>query len=169
MEISRLTFTKETKEKMSKPLSHFQRGELRWKRVKEYEDNGTLSKARNRMDLVEMLGSERKYNAVYSWISSMIARGFIKETMTGVDTNGKMEYEYHAVGTPNFSPVRHTRKGNKTTEKPTPKTVSIPITDKEPKQAKVVIKYNDLTIELENIDQATIEGIVEKLALVTER
>lgn len=169
MEVSRLTFTKETKEKMERPLNHFQRGELRWKRIKEYEDNGTLSKARNRMDLVEMLGAERKYNAVYSWISNMVTRGFIKETMTGVDANGKMEYEYHTVRTPNFSPASNAHKGCKVTEKPTPKAVAIPVIDKEPKQAKVVIKYNDLTIELENIDRETIEGIVEKLALVTKQ
>lgn len=169
MEISRLILTKETKEKMNEPINHFKRGELRWKRIKEYEDDGTLSKARNRMDIVEMLGSERQYNAVYTWVSNMITRGFMKETMTGVDNNGKMEYEYHTVRTPNFSPAKNAHKGRKVVKTTTPKAVVVPTVDREPKQAKVIIRYNDLTIELENIDQATIEGIVEKLALVSKR
>lgn len=154
---------------MNEPINHFKRGELRWKRIKEYEDDGTLSKARNRMDIVEMLGSERKYNAVYTWVSNMITRGFIKETMTGVNNNGKMEYEYHTVRTPNFSPAKNANKGRKIVKTPTPKAVVVPVVDKEPTQAKVVIRYNDLTIELENIDQATIEGIVEKLASISKR
>lgn len=171
MEVSRLIFTKETKDKMNEPINHFKRGELRWKRIKECEDDGTLSRARNRMDIVEMLGSERKYNAVYTWISNMIIRGFIKETMAGFDNNGKMEYEYHTVGTPNFSPAKNANKGRKIVKKPTPTptAVAVPVVEKEPSKTKVVIRYNDLTIELENIDQQIIEGIVEKLALVGKR
>lgn len=149
---------------MEKPINHFKRGELRWNRIKECEDDGTLSKARNRMDIVEMLGSERKYNAVYTWVSNMITRGFIKETMYGVNNNGKMEYEYHTVRTPNFSPAKNAHKGRKVTKKPTPKTVAIPVIDKEPKQAKVVIRYKELTIELDGINETIIENIVDRLA-----
>lgn len=149
---------------METPINHFKRGELRWKRIKEYEDNGTLSKARNRMDIVEMLGAERKYNAVYTWVSNMITRGFMKETMTGVGINGKMEYEYHTVKTPTFNPAKNAHKGRKVMEKSTPKAVAIPVIDKEPKQAKVVIRYKELSIELDGVNETIIENIVDRLA-----
>lgn len=151
---------------MNESINHFKRGELRWKRIKECEDNGTLSKARNRLDVVEMLGSERKYNAVYTWVSNMITRGFIKETMAGFDNNGKMEYEYHTVRTPNFSPAKNANKGRKIVKNPTPtpKAVAVPVIDKEPKQTKVTIRYKELTIELDGVDKTIIENIVDRLA-----
>ena len=164
MEVSKLIFSKETKDKMNEPINHFKRGELRWKRIKECDDNGTLSKAKNRMDIVEMLGSERKYNAVYNWISNMVVRGLIKETMTGFNNNGKMEYEYHIVKAPNFNPANNALKGRKIMKKPTPEAVTIPVIDKEPKQAKVVIRYKELSIELDGVDETIIENIVDRLA-----
>lgn len=164
MEISRLIFSKEMKDKMNEPINHFKRGELRWKRIKEYEDDGTLSRAKNRMDIVEMLGSERKYGAVYTWVSNMITRGFMKETMTGINNNGKMEYEYHTVKAPNFSPAKNANKGRKIIKTPTPRAVAIPVIDREPRQAKVVIRYKELTIELDGINEAVIENIIDKLA-----
>ena len=48
MEISKLTFTKETKEKMEKGLNKRQMGKLRFERLKQAEKNGTLSMARTR-------------------------------------------------------------------------------------------------------------------------
>lgn len=167
MEVSRLIFSKETKDKMETPINHFKRGELRWRRIKEYEDGGNLSKARSRMDIVEMLGSERKYNAVYNWVSNMITRGFIKETILGLGSDGKMEYEYHTIKSPNFSPAKNANKGRKVSSKPNkivPEVVALPVVKEEPKKAKVAIRYRELTIELENVDETIIERIVDKLA-----
>lgn len=167
MEISRLTFTKETKDKMETPINHFKRGELRWKRIEEKETDGTLSKARNRLDIVEMLGSERKYGAVYNWVSNMITRGFIKETLFGLGSDGKMEYEYHTIKSPNFSPAKNANKGRKVSSKPNKmvsEVVAIPVVKEEPKKAKIVIRYKELTIELENVDETIVERIVDKLA-----
>ena len=167
MEVSRLIFSKETKDKMETPINHFKKGELRWKRIEEKEADGTLSNARNRMDLVEMLGSERKYGAMYNWVSNMITRGFIKETMLGFGSDVKMEYEYHTIKSPNFSPAKNANKGRKVSSKPNkmvPEVVALPVVKEEPKKAKVVIRYKELTIELENVDETIIERIVDKLA-----
>ena len=152
---------------METPINHFKRGELRWKRIEEKEADGTLSKARNRMDIVEMLGSERKYNAVYTWVSNMITRGFIKETMFGLGSDGKMEYEYHTIKSPNFSPAKNARKGRKVSSKPNktaPEVIALPVVEEKPKKARVVIRYKELAIELENVDETIIERIVDKLA-----
>lgn len=171
MEVSRLFFSKETKEKMNEPISHFKRGELRWKKIKEYEDKGTLSKAKTRLDIVEMLGSERKYNSVYNWVSSLITRGFLKETLTGFDDNGKMTYEYHTIGKPTFSPTnnfnnQHKKDKNMTKTKAT-KTITKTaptITDSNTNKTTVTIRYGELVIEISQVDKDIIESIIAKLA-----
>lgn len=171
MEVSKLTISNN----MTKPLNHFQRGELRWKKIKEMEDNGMLKRAKNRLDLVEMLGFKRGYNAGYTWVSNLISRGHLRETMYELGKDGKMEYEYSTVKAPMFSPKEWSSKPKKAETKKVVKDktpVVTPISQPSVKidnGTRVIIRYNDLTIELENIDQQTVEGIVEKLALVSKR
>ena len=43
MEISRLIFTKETKEKMNKELTRKEKGKLRYKKLEELANNGKLA------------------------------------------------------------------------------------------------------------------------------
>lgn len=170
MEVSRLTFTKETQEKMNKPLNHFQRGELRWKRIKECEANGKLGKARNRMDIVEMLGGARTYGAIYSWTCNMISRGHIKETLSGIGKDGKMEYEYSVIKSPNFTPAPNAQK----IVKPKKAAIVVPTTPPvvldgavvESSKAKITVRYKELSIELEDISREIVEAIIEKLATV---
>lgn len=156
MEVSRLTFTKETKEKMEKPLSHFQKGKLRWDKLTELEKSGKLSVAKNRQEVMGMLGLGSEYGAGYSWVSNMISRGSIKEILTGFDKYNNPEYEYHVVDT----------------NKPKPVVEKSPVQLNKPVQAcqntcekvKATIKYGELTIEVESIDSSVIERIVETLA-----
>ena len=171
MEVSKLTISNN----ITKPLTQFQRGELRWKKIKELDGNGRLKQAKNRLDIVEMIGFKRGYNAGYTWVSGIIKRGYLRETMYGLNKDGKMEYEYSVIKNPTFN---HADWVNKTKQTNTKKTVNsktpvaVPIakpTVINNGGAKVIIKYNDLTIELENIDQQVIEGIVEKLALVSKQ
>lgn len=95
MEISRLIFTKETKEKMKEPINQFQKGRLRWAKLKEVNDNGKLSLAKNRQDILNAMGLPTGYGSPYSWVSSMINRGCLQEILTGFDKNNSPEYEYH--------------------------------------------------------------------------
>ena len=173
MNVSRLTFTKETKEKMSKPLNHFQKGELRWKKLKELEDEGVLSTAVNRQDVIKLLGATKTYGPEYTWLSSMISKGKVRETLTGFDKNNRAEYEYHIIGTPDYDVASRAKKSKEAKAKlaklAPAKAIVQPVsgnvfTVPSSDRTKMVIKYKDLTIELENISQATIEAIVEKLA-----
>lgn len=186
MEVSRLTFTKETKEKMNRGLNHFQVGELRWKKLEECKANGKLDKARNRMDIVEMLGFPRDYNAVYSWIANQISRGYLRETLTGYGKNGRMEYEYNIIKSPNFDPSSWSRVKKDSSKDNTivapvmkPKTYLKPVEEDtvavdnsnsrvavDNSNSRVTIKYKELSIELDNINKDMVEAIIEKLATV---
>ena len=167
MEVSRLTFTKETKENMEKPITHYKKGELRWKKLQELEDTGKLSKARNRQDITSMMGLGTGYGAPYAWLSHMISRGSVKEILLGFDKNKKPEYEYHLTNTnmPNYEKFG---KANI----PKPVVEKIPVQPNRPVQVcqntcekvKVTIKYGELTIEVESIDTIVIERIVKTLA-----
>lgn len=52
MEVSRIIFKKETQEAMEEGLSVRQRGKLLFSRLQELDNNGTLSKAKNRAEQV---------------------------------------------------------------------------------------------------------------------
>ena len=167
MEVSRLIFTKETKDKMSKPLNHFKKGELRWAKLKELEDSGQLSKAKNRLDISAMIGMGSSYGAGYAWVSTLVQKGHIKETMLGFNKDNKMEYEYHLGKAPDYSPQRKAGKTRKVKlAKDKPAIVKNTTSTYTPTYSKatVIIRYKDLTIELNDIDTSVIENIIEKLA-----
>lgn len=171
MEVSRLTFTKETKEKMMEPLAHYKKGKLRWNKLKELEADGKLMSARNRQDIIGMMGLSKGYGAPYTWVSNMISKGYIKEVLTGFDKAQRPEYEYHLVGQPNYSYKERAEKTKATKEKkkvieakPSTETVGKVYTVPTNDGTKMVIRYKDLVIELENISTDMVERIVATLA-----
>lgn len=167
MNVSRLTFTKETKEKMNKPISHFEKGRLRWERLEELERTGKLNSARNRKDISSMLGLGDGYGAGYSWVSNMINRKHLSETLVGFNRSNQPEYEYHITNQPDYNFGGNTSKATKTRKKTSPVTkinIKSQSTEPEKNTARVVIRYKELTIELEEFDVKIIENIIEKLA-----
>lgn len=104
MEISRLIFSKETKNKIEKDLNASQRGQLRWERVKESDRHGSLAMAKNRNEVANLAGftKENKYRG-YQWVSNMIARKHLQEVAQGIGKNGRIEYEYHVLSDPDYS------------------------------------------------------------------
>ena len=169
MNVSRLTFTKETKEKMNKPLSHFEKGKLRWERLRELEEDGSLKKARNRKELSSMLGLGYGYGAGYGWITNMIKRGHIKETMLKVDGYNQPECEYSIIGQPDYQPYgnaakRAKRKSTKVKPvKATKPTVKQSSPETQTTTPKVAIRYKDLTIELEQVDYTFLENLIKSI------
>lgn len=103
MEVSRIIFKKETKEAMEKDLSVRQKGKLLFARLQELDNDGTLSKAKNRADVATMVGyTDERAKAGYSWVSNLISRGNLRETILEWTSRGRIIAEYHVVKSPNY-------------------------------------------------------------------
>lgn len=99
MEVSKLSFTKKTQDKMNKSMSVREKGKILFARLQELEADGTLSKAKTRADVARLVGySEERAKAGYSWVSNLISRGHIRETILEWTPSGKMVAEYHTTG-----------------------------------------------------------------------
>lgn len=89
---------------MEEGLTAAQRGKLRWERIKEAEDHGSLASARNRHEVANIAGfTKETKNRGYQWVSNMIARKHLQEIVQGVGKNGLIEYEYHTISDPDYS------------------------------------------------------------------
>lgn len=103
MEVSRLTFRKETKEKMKKDLSVREKGKILFAKLKDLDDSGMLSKAKSRADVATLVGyTEERAKAGYSWVSNLIRRGNLRETILEWSPSGKMIAEYHVAKSPDY-------------------------------------------------------------------
>lgn len=103
MEVSRIIFKKETQEAMEKGLSVRQRGKLLFSRLQELDNNGMLSKAKNRADVATMVGyTAEQAKAGYAWVSNLIRRGNLHETILEWTPSGKMVAEYHVGKAPDY-------------------------------------------------------------------
>lgn len=99
MEVSRLSFTKKTQDQMNKKMSVREKGKILFARLQELEEDGTLSKAKSRADVARLVGyTEERAKAGYSWVSNLISRGHIRETILEWTPSGKMVAEYHTTG-----------------------------------------------------------------------
>lgn len=99
MEVSRLTFRKETKDKMEKEMTVREKGKVLFARLQELEEDGTLSKAKTRADVARLVGyPEERAKAGYAWVSNLIRRGHVSETIQEWTPSGKMIAEYHTTG-----------------------------------------------------------------------
>lgn len=96
MEVSRLTFRKETKDKMKKGITVREKGRILFDRLRELDEDGTLSKASSRADVAKLVGySEERSKAGYAWVSNLIRRGHLEEIAREWTPSGKMVAEYH--------------------------------------------------------------------------
>lgn len=104
MEVSRLSFTKKTQDKMNKNMSVREKGKVLFARLQELEADGTLSKAQSRADVARLVGyPEERAKAGYSWVSNLISRGHIRENILEWTPSGRMVAEYHTTGsTPDY-------------------------------------------------------------------
>lgn len=82
MEVSRITFTNETKARIKRGMSPQRKGEILYGRLCEAADNGLLAQCKTRREVAELVGytAEQKDKG-YSWISNLIRRKHISEVM----------------------------------------------------------------------------------------
>lgn len=143
---SRLTITKETQEQQVKSMSVRQKGRIMFARLKEIEADGTLSKAKTRADVARLVGyPEERAKAGYSWVSNLIARGHLSETIREWTPSGKMIAEYHTTGTiPAYGYEEVERRKNKKKR------------GQQIAKAETPSVYSDSQIEPQIIERATI-------------
>lgn len=109
---ARVIFSKDFQEKMNKPLTSFDIGKLRWKRIEELDENGGLEKISNRYELCEAIGMthEQAKTTGASYASNLIRRKHLRESVIGV-VDGKMKYQYSIIKAPTFG--KHRKRGRK--------------------------------------------------------
>lgn len=94
---SKITISKDTKKKNE--MSVREKGKVLFARLQELEEDGTLSKAKTRADVARLVGySEERARAGYAWVSSLIKRGHVSETIQEWTSGGKAIAEYHTTG-----------------------------------------------------------------------
>lgn len=99
MEVSRLSFTKKTQENTKKNMSVREKGKILFARLQELDEDGTLSRAKTRTDVARLVGYPReRAKAGYAWVSNLIRRGHMTETIRGYSPSGVADCEYHLAG-----------------------------------------------------------------------
>lgn len=173
MEISRLTFSRDTQDKIEKGLTKKQRGELRFNRLKEAEANGSLQKAKNRIEVAHLVGyTDEQYKTGYSWVCNMLARKHLIERIGGLGANGKVEYEYTIGSEPDYRMVNVAagrKKANKARREIAKKYEQDSHRREEASEnvnntlARIVITYGDLKIELSDIQPEMVKDIIASM------
>lgn len=163
---------------MEKGLNKRERGRLRFEKLKEAEANGKLQKAKTRMEVAQLAGfSEHQYKTGYSWVMNMLTRKHLIEHISGRFPNGRAEYEYHIGTEPDYNLVGATkgRAKARTKQKVEQTTAGRCHTWTDEASTllnnamRVIIKYGETTIELEQVESSTaINLVVEVLNKLTK-
>ena len=167
MEVSRLSFTKKTQEGMKKDMPVREKGKVLFARLQELEDDGTLSKAKTRADVARLVGySEERAKAGYAWVSNLIRRGHVNETIQEWTPSGRMVAEYHTTGSmPDYgheeAKRRKAKKENISNEwQKLQSNMPMPIEDKS---IKIEITRGDMAIKVETGNH---EGVIKLITTI---
>lgn len=160
MEISRLSFTKETQEDMKKDMSARKKGKALFARLQELENDGTLSKAKTRADVARLVGySEERAQAGYVWVSNLIRRGHLSETIQEWTSSGKMVAEYHLSSTKpdyDYEEAKRRKEKNKTIAKAAEEAIEQEkVISSTPIKLKIAKGDMVIKIEVAAVEQAT--------------
>lgn len=165
-------FTKQTKDALANlsDLSVRERGRLRFTRLKELDASGVLSKAKNRADVARLVGyTEEQARKGYTWVSSLIARGHLVETIQEWTPNGRRLAEYHVSGTPDYSYSHGEHRRRKDKAKKGAGIAMKNITDdtlRSTTPVKVELSKDGLLVRVEGLDAQQAQELVVGIAKV---
>lgn len=92
---ARVIFSKEFLDKTKgEELTAFQKGKIYFDRLTDLDNSGELSKAHNRNEVVNLVGYTGSEGNGYSWVSNLVRRGHLTETLVSIE-DGKKIFEYH--------------------------------------------------------------------------
>lgn len=155
---ARVIFTKDfIKKTKGETMTPKQRGKILFERLVELDKSGEITKATNRTELARLVGAPEGQRG-YSWVSNLVNRKHLTETIVGRD-GGRYLKEYHLAKKRQTYGKRNVKK-NKTivASKPVVKTTPV-ITEPTP---KTIIKYGKVEIETFNSLSYIVE-LVRKL------
>lgn len=98
MDVSNFIFRRETKDRIQEETESVV-GEKRWKKLKELERNGELSKVKIRKEVVELMGYQPDNVTAYNWIAGLIRRGVLVENPVAGSFG---EFTYYTNGSPRY-------------------------------------------------------------------
>lgn len=163
MEVSKLTFKEDTIKKMDSGLTRKEKGKILEKRLKELDETGRLAFVKNRLQLATAVGytDEEAPKRGAAWVSAIVKRGLVSETLRGFDRNNKPEYEYHYNGNKRakHTPSNVKQEGGVKQEE---QMATVPIAT-DNKTIKIEILKGDITIRVEFIDQDRALGLITTL------
>lgn len=135
-------------------------GEKRWETLEEAYKSGRLAECKCRRDLVILAGYTNMVQG-RSWVANLIRRGHIKETIVhGVAS-------YRLVKKPNYT--YFTGKNKKVVE--TPKVEEPVVLSRAyvpESKAKLTIKTDIATVEIESVSAEIVEKVLEKVCATTK-
>lgn len=154
MNVSKVTFSEEFKEKFNKKISPQEKGRLRWERLVELDKIGALQNITSRKDLALAVGIQNLPAGV-TWVASMVKQGVLIETLTGYN-NYKAVYEYHLGKPLNYTNGR--KSFTKTAESvATVEQVKNTVSKNETGNLELIVTVDGVNIQIKN---ATIECVV---------
>lgn len=153
---ARVIFRKETLNAMNKPLGRQEKGVLLYNKLKELDEKGYLSQAKSRVDVARMCGYTN-YKSGWAWVANMVRKGSLKEILVGKTPDGKNEYEYH-IGSRKPLVVNPEQYIEKNKHAKVQGTITV-----EPQPTKIVIKYKELSVELDQADSAFALQLIAEL------
>lgn len=158
MEVSRLTFTKEFKEKTMKKMSNVEKNKVRLEMLREAEADGRMSQAHTRLELSKLAGfTDQQYSMGVGWVYRNVKTKAITEVITGYDKKNRAIYEYHLANKSIISPrVEKPKEENK--QEIAGKVYDVPTND----TAKIVMTApNGVIVTFENVTSDIANKVIE--------
>lgn len=145
-------------------------GEIHFKKLMDAEERGLLSKIGSRQEMALLAGysaeESKRGKRGYSWVSTLIHRGYIKESEFGVKSNGELGYDYEIIKMPDYtngkaSKVIRTKAITSVDKRSTSTEPQMKVAAKAP--VKLEITRGDLTIKIDSIDSTQVNNLIEQI------
>ena len=131
-------------------MNRREKGAKLFAKLRELERKGELSKAYDRYGVARLVGyTEEKIKTGYAWVSGMIKRGHVEETVRGFTSNGTPISEYHIVDDRDKTQTAKPTAGHES------KTMG-----REPEMIKVEIIKGDTTVKIEFLNSRMVENLI---------
>lgn len=172
MEVSRITFTKETLAKIKRGMSAQDKGKVLYERLCEASDNGLLAQCKTRRDVAELVGynadTKEQRQRSYSWITNLLRRKHVSEVLVAPG-----EYQYFlGPNKPDYdmSKAKRARKQKKTVN-----TTTMDISKEEPvilsraalpseRKAQISLKSpNGMVVDFIDVDIEIATKVIESV------